>query len=107
MDKEMGKVKNNLMFDGVYLNEKRWNGKGYNKDGITEFEIKNGNGKGKEYYKNGVLKLEGEYINGERSGNVKEYYINGELRFEGEYLKGKLIKQIYGNRIVFMIDNIS
>ena len=38
-----------LKFEGEYLNGKRWNGKGYNKNGIIEFEIKNGNGKGKEY----------------------------------------------------------
>ena len=39
-----------LKFKGEYLNGKRWNGKGYNKDGIIDFEIKDGNGKGKEYY---------------------------------------------------------
>ena len=41
------------MFEGEYLNGNSWNGKGYNKDGIIEFEIKNGNGKVKEYYNNG------------------------------------------------------
>ena len=112
------------MFEGEYLNEKRRNGKGYNIDGIIDIEIKEGNGKGKEYYSNGVLKFEGEYINGERNGNIKEYYSNGvlkfegeyingeingnvkeyyksgELRFEGEYLNGKLIKQTYGLNVV-------
>ena len=29
------------------------------------------NGKGKEYYDNGNLKYEGEYINGERNGKKK------------------------------------
>ena len=38
-----------LKFEGEYLNGKRWNGKGYNKNGIIEFEIINGNGKGIEY----------------------------------------------------------
>ena len=33
-----------------YLNGKRWNGKGYNKKGFLVLEIKNGNGKGKEYF---------------------------------------------------------
>jgi len=40
------------------LSGKRWNGKGYNKFGNIEFEINNGNGKGKEYYDNGELKFE-------------------------------------------------
>jgi len=47
------------------------------------------NGKGKEYYDNGMLKFEGEYTNGERDGKGKEYYNNGKLKFEGEYLNGK------------------
>jgi len=41
------------MFEGEYLEGKE-------------------NGKGKEYYSNGVLKFEGEYINGERKGKGKE-----------------------------------
>ena len=32
-----------LEFDGEYLNGKRWNRKGYNKNGIIEFEKKYGN----------------------------------------------------------------
>jgi len=78
-----------LKFEGEYLNGKRWNGKGYNKNGIIEFEIKIGNGKGKEYYDNGKLKFEGEYLNGEKNGKGKEYYTDGKLEFEGEYLDGK------------------
>ena len=31
-----------LKFEGEYLNGKRWNGKGYNKNGNIEFEIKDG-----------------------------------------------------------------
>ena len=50
------------MFEGEYLNGKRWNGKEYDKNGIIEFEIKNGNGKGKEYYNDCKLKFEGEYL---------------------------------------------
>ena len=70
----------------MYLNGKRWNGIGYNKNGIIECEIKNGNGKGKEFYFNGELMLEGEYIYGERNGKGKEYNPNIELEYEGEYL---------------------
>ncbi len=39
----------NLKFEGEYLNGKIWNGKGYNIDGILDFEIKNGEGYIKEY----------------------------------------------------------
>ena len=47
----------------------------------------------KEYYENGNLKYEGEYINGERYGKGKEYNKNtGELNFEGEYIYNKKIK---------------
>ena len=69
MEKEMEKEKNinyyngELIFEGEYLNGKRWNGKGYNKKGIIDFEIKNGNGKGKDYNGFGVLKFEGEFLN--------------------------------------------
>ena len=74
-----------LKFDGEYFKDKKWNGKGYNKNGEIVFEIKNGNGKGKEYYDDGELKFEGEYLNGKRNGKGKEYYDN----YEGEYLNGK------------------
>ena len=49
------------------------------------------NGKGKEYYDNGKLEFEGEYLNGKRNGIGKEYdeYDDTKLKFEGEYLNGK------------------
>jgi len=55
------------------------------------FSIKNGerNGKGKEYYKDGKLKFEGEYLNGKRNGKGKDYNYFGKLEFEGEYLNGE------------------
>ena len=85
-----------LLFEGEYLNGKRWNGKitDYDFYGnlIFESEILEGNGKGKEYY-NGELLFEGEYLNGERwNGKVKEYNENGLLIFEGEIKNG--IKQV-------------
>ena len=43
----------------------------------------------KDYYFNGVLEFEGEYINGKRNGKGKEYYCNGKLEFEGEFLNDK------------------
>ena len=47
-------------------------------------------GKGKEYYENGNLIFEGEYLNGQINGKVKEYDdFDGHLIFEGEYLNRK------------------
>jgi len=83
------KCKGKLKFEGEFLNGKKWNGKGYNKEGKIDYEINKGNGKIKEYYDNGGLKFEGQYLNGKIAGNIKEYYIDGKLRFEGEYLNEK------------------
>ena len=47
------------------------------------------NGKGKEYYYEGNIKFEGEFLNGLRNGKGKEYNENGDSIFEGEYLNGK------------------
>ena len=77
-----------LKFKGEYLDERRWNGKGYNIDGVLQFEIKDGKGHIKEYNQDGEMEFEGEYLNGVRHGKGKEY-INRELSFEGEYLNGE------------------
>ena len=87
--KEYEGKSDNLLFEGEYSNGKR-------------------NGKGKEYYKDGKLRFEGEYLNRVRlngklydnygnfycdlnnlNGLVKKYSLRGELEFEGEYLNGK------------------
>ena len=60
-----------LIFEGKYLNGKKWNGKG------------------KEYDYDGKLEFEGEYLKGKRNGKGKEYYDNDKLIFEGEYLNGE------------------
>ena len=79
-----------LRFEGIYKDGKRWTGKGYNDKGIEEYELKDGNGKCKEYnFCTNKLEYEGEYLNGERNGKGKEYNDKGELIFEGEYLNGK------------------
>ena len=60
--------------------------KGYNKEGNIDFEIKEGNGKVKIYYLDGILLFEGEYLNGKINGQGKEYDYDGKLEFEGEYI---------------------
>ena len=62
------------MFEGEYLNDKIWEGKGYDKNNNIVFELKNGKGLIKEYNNEGDLIFEGEYSNGERHGKGKEYY---------------------------------
>ena len=88
-------VKGKLEYEGEFLFDKKWNGKGYDENGNIIYEINNGNGKVKEYFSNGQIKFEGEYLNGLKNGKVKEYSENGLLKFEGEYLNGKRL----GNEI--------
>ena len=78
----------NILFEGEYKNGKRWNGKGYNTDGILIYELKDGKGYVRDYY-HGFLIFEGEYLNGEKNGKGKEFDIIGNLIFDGEYLNGK------------------
>ena len=82
-------IKGRLEFEGEYFFEKKWNGKGFDESGNIIYELINGTGKVKEYYNEGELYFEGEYLNGKRNGKGKEYNDNGKLKFEGEYLKGK------------------
>ena len=76
------------MFEGEYLFNKKFHGKGFDEKGNVIFELINGNGKVKEYFGNSKLRFEGEYLNGLRNGKGKEYS-NGEIVFEGEYLNDK------------------
>ena len=67
-----------------------YEGKMYDNKSKNIYELKKGNGKIKEYYDNGDLKFEGEYLNGERNGKGKEYDdFTCKLIFEGEYLNGE------------------
>ena len=79
-----------LIFEGEYLYDKKWTGKGFDENGNIIYEIFNGNGTIKEYNVHGNLSFEGEYLNGERNGKGKEYndFCNN-ISFEGEYLNGK------------------
>ena len=49
------------------------------------------NGKGKEYDEyNNELIYEGEYKKGRKNGKGKEYFIDGKLKSEGEYLNDEI-----------------
>ena len=62
--------------------------KRYEENGNFEFELKNGNGLGKEFNENDDLIFEGEYKNGLRHGEGHEY-INESEEFYGEYKYGE------------------
>ena len=82
--------KDDEIYQGEFLYDKKWNGKGYDENGNIIYELINGNGNVKEYWNDGKLKFEGEYLNGKRNGKGKEYdFYKGKLEFEGEYLKGE------------------
>ena len=110
----------NLIFEGEYFNDKRWNGICHDKKGNIIYTLKNGkryvneefrksnaliyegdflygekNGKGKEYRNDGQEKsllYDGEYVNGKKNGKGKIYYHFGRLLFDGEFLYDKTIK---------------
>ncbi len=104
---------NTLIFEGEYLNGKKWNGKGAFQIGEELFEIeylkgkfwnakvsclnndktmtiickvKEGKGYIKIYNDIWILKFEGELLNGEKSGKGRDYDINGDLEYDGEFL---------------------
>ena len=82
-------IKGKLEYEGEFLFRKKWNGKGYDEKGKIIYELKEGNGKVKEYNEDDILIYEGEYLNGEKNGKSKEYHEKtGKLIFRGEYKKG-------------------
>ena len=91
------------MFEGEYLDNRRWNGKGkfyqscYGNGIVLRFELEylNGEiqGKGKEYDLYGRLIFEGEYKNCKKNGKGKEYNSNGEIIYDGEYLNGEKLNK--------------
>ena len=96
-------IKLHLIFEGDYLNGKKWNGKGYDQNHNIIYELRNGKGYIREYDSYGCLLFEGEYSNGERNGKGKEYireygndillgleekedFLRNKLFFDGIYL---------------------
>ena len=75
--------------EGEYLLNKKWNGVGYDENENISYQIKNGNGKVKEYFPNRNIMYEGEYKKGKKEGRGIEYHFNGSILFEGEYKNDK------------------
>ena len=53
------------------------------------YQLKNGKGFIKEYYHDGKIKCECEYLYGNKNGKSKEYNYTGYLVYEGNYINGK------------------
>ena len=66
-----------MEYEGEFLYNNKFNGKGYDEKGNIIYELINGNGKVKEYYNFDILIFEGEYLNGKKNGKGKEYDTNG------------------------------
>ena len=96
-------INGKLEYEEEYFYNKKWNGKGYDENGNIIYILNNGNGKIREYYDNGKIKFEGEYLNDVRNGKGKEYDQKGRIKFEGEYLNNKINdkgKQYYENDMI-------
>ena len=48
------------------------------------------NGIIREYFKNGTVSSEGEYINGSKTGEWKYYLVNGGLKAIGNYVNDEM-----------------
>ena len=78
-------MKGKLEYDGEFLYNKKWNGKGYDEEGNIIYELINGTGKVKEYDYENKLIFEAEYLDGIKwNGKVKINFDN--FKFEGEWL---------------------
>ena len=83
-----------LEFEGEYINDKKWSGKGKDPFNNIVYELKEGKGLIKEYYcyipKDSKLLFEGEDLYGKKNWKGREYYDNdngtGKIQFESEYI---------------------
>ena len=55
-----------MYYEGEYLYDKKLNGQIYDENGNLISELKNGNGKVKEYNNEDEVIFEGEYLDGKR-----------------------------------------
>ena len=79
----------NIKFEGEYLDGNKLIGKEYGKK-RKNFNVINDKKKlYNKYNENNTLKFKNSYINGLIQGKGKQYYGNGKIKFEGEYLFSK------------------
>ena len=82
--------KSQLIFDGVYQDGKRWEGKRYDSKNNIIYELKDGKGYVKEYDDNDKLIFECQYSNGVKNGKLKQYFSDGSIKFQGDFVNGKI-----------------
>ncbi|HTJ49201.1 MAG TPA: rhomboid family intramembrane serine protease [Cyclobacteriaceae bacterium] len=79
-----GKLESEVYYTDRYFLKSLWDSTGYQ-------WIKDGSGKQVEYYSNGVVANEGEYIDGYKEGRWYGRHQNGELYYEENFFHGRLI----------------
>ena len=78
-----------IRYNKVMQEKTEINIENYKKEG-NRIKIGGTNGYGKEYRLNtNIILFEGEYFNKEKNGRGREYYENGLIKFDGVYFKGK------------------
>ena len=55
--------------------------------------MEHGMERGKEYYENGNLRYDGEFLDGKWNGKGKEYDQNGNIKYKGHFSMGNKIKK--------------
>ena len=81
--------KNTILFSGEYLKGRKWNGKGYSKNGNIIYELKNGNGFVEEYNGEDERLFRGYYKKGLKNGKGKIYDTKYKyVIFDGEFYNG-------------------
>ena len=73
-----GDEDNSIIFEGMYLYGKKWDGKGYDKSKNVIYEIKEGKGTVKEYHNKYCFNFEGEFLKWNKNGKVVEYNKNSK-----------------------------
>ena len=96
-----------IRYNKVMQEKTEINIENYKKEG-NRIKIGGKNGYGQEYRLNTNIKLfEGEYINEEKNGRGREYYENGLIKFDGVYFQGKKVGGVgydKNGRVVLIIE---
>lgn len=74
-------------------------------DSLGNQQVANGNGKATTWYSNGVIKEEGEYVEGRKQGTWLGYYPSGKGHYQEFYRDGLLVRGVAldekGERFVY------
>ena len=75
-----------MEFEGEFLFNKKWKGKGYDKNYDIFYELNNDKKEVKAHLNDGRLCFELQYLNDELIKKIKAYDSDGTLYLEGEYI---------------------